>query len=483
MSLYHERRFTKLGYSAASILQALPLLQSLLDETWKSNLLVEACKIYLGCEFFLTELQLLAYFTHKITLPFLNCVEKSSQTVLLQMLPKLHLDLLAGNTETLKDFSVAFRHVKVEELTSQLQKDALKMMCVDAAHGIKMQCGREYGFDDDADEVNPRATELYKLNENELKDMPTNNINAERDLAKFSHLAVVAKFRNKNFTAKGIRNDIVLLQSSQSTVDSLTTKIHKVLTDREHYWSIEQKQLQKLRIERKVNEAKKDQDYTTKLLQACKSWGGPCTTANELEVVLSRRNDLSEKIVKTELSYYRKTHQSEKHNVPELFKLTKISHEERLENLFILLSDEKRIASMSSAAILDLPTNEEVSQAINGVSTSQPKNNETITLNQICVVVWAIGKQVEWFIGYVNEKKDVDSYIIEHLHRYVDDQHEYWKHPVVADMQTVSEDQIIPCKVDGEWESTNTTATRIEMRFHLKNASAIDNTFQKLMAL
>ena len=33
MSLYHKRRFTKLGYSAASILQTFPLLQSLLEET------------------------------------------------------------------------------------------------------------------------------------------------------------------------------------------------------------------------------------------------------------------------------------------------------------------------------------------------------------------------------------------------------------------------------------------------------------------
>ena len=76
MSLYHERRFTKLGYSAASILQAFPLLQSLLEETWKSNLLVQGFKIYLGSELFLTELQILAYFTKKMTLPFFKLCRK-----------------------------------------------------------------------------------------------------------------------------------------------------------------------------------------------------------------------------------------------------------------------------------------------------------------------------------------------------------------------------------------------------------------------
>ena len=46
MSLYHERRFAKLGYSAASILHAYPLLQILLTESSKTNLLVSACKLY-----------------------------------------------------------------------------------------------------------------------------------------------------------------------------------------------------------------------------------------------------------------------------------------------------------------------------------------------------------------------------------------------------------------------------------------------------
>ena len=47
--LYKERRFTKLGYSAASILQALPQIKKLLMETWKSNLLIKACKLCVNC--------------------------------------------------------------------------------------------------------------------------------------------------------------------------------------------------------------------------------------------------------------------------------------------------------------------------------------------------------------------------------------------------------------------------------------------------
>ena len=250
MSLYHERRFTKLGYSAASILQALPLLQSLLEKTWKSNLLVQACKICLDYELFLTQFQLLAYFTKKITLPFLKCVEKWSQEQLLEILPPLYQDLLARNTNTLEEYQVEYKHVIVEDLANQIQKDAFSMMYVDAAAGIKLQCGGEYGFGD-MDEEDPRATQLYKFSKAELKDMPTNNINAEGDLAKFSQLAVVAKFRNKQFTAKGICNDIVLYQSSQSVVDSITKKINKVSNNREKNWNVDQETCKKKEFKEK----------------------------------------------------------------------------------------------------------------------------------------------------------------------------------------------------------------------------------------
>ena len=95
-----------------------------------------------------------------------------------------------------------------------------------------------------------------------------------RDFAKFSHLAVVAKFISKKFTAKGIHN-IVLFQSSQSVVESVTKKINEVLLNSEQKWNDQQKILQKERVQRKMKEHRKEGEYITKLLQACKSWDGP----------------------------------------------------------------------------------------------------------------------------------------------------------------------------------------------------------------
>ena len=45
IALYHERRFCKLGYVCASIVNALPLLQMMLNETSQANLHIESSNI------------------------------------------------------------------------------------------------------------------------------------------------------------------------------------------------------------------------------------------------------------------------------------------------------------------------------------------------------------------------------------------------------------------------------------------------------
>ena len=96
LTLYKERRFCKLGSCANAIIQALPILKQLLEETPADNLLVQACIIYLKCEVFISELRLLAYFNFHVVLPFLHAVEKVSTPELKTVLPSLHKDLLDG---------------------------------------------------------------------------------------------------------------------------------------------------------------------------------------------------------------------------------------------------------------------------------------------------------------------------------------------------------------------------------------------------
>ena len=168
MTLYHERRFTKLGYCAASILSALPQLQQRLAETWKTNLLIEACRLYVNCELFVTELHLLAVFTKKVTLPFVNCVEKSSQKELLQIFPRLYEDLLLHNMDTLINFAVEYHHVTVPEIMDEAEKQVMKQMCEKAALGLEIQRGREYGFET-VDQPTRGTTELHNIPECDLE--------------------------------------------------------------------------------------------------------------------------------------------------------------------------------------------------------------------------------------------------------------------------------------------------------------------------
>ena len=109
---------------------------------------------------------------------------------------------------------------------------------MDPAETIDRQCGREYGFGNYKDQE-LRATAIYKLPSALRKELnDTNNIIAERNLSVFDRKLVVAKTRNYKFKAKGIRNDMVLHDSSFNlTPNSLMKKLAKLLNLREDKWT------------------------------------------------------------------------------------------------------------------------------------------------------------------------------------------------------------------------------------------------------
>ena len=81
-------------------------------------------------------------------------------------------------------------------------------MCFDAADGIMLQCGREYGF---SAEASTRVTDLSSLTKEQLQGLPTGNLKCERHLSVFDKRAgKVAKCRNYKFTGISIRNDVML---------------------------------------------------------------------------------------------------------------------------------------------------------------------------------------------------------------------------------------------------------------------------------
>ena len=316
-----------------------------------------------------------------------------------------------------------------------------------------------------------RATDLSTLEKEELEKYKTNNLISERDLSWFDRESRVAKCRNRKFKAKNIRNNMVLYKRKKEIkLDKVSKKIALILGDREVKWTDSQKQKLKERVQKKLNKAIQAKDYTAELLRKCKAWGGPCTSVDELSTAIKNKPDQEEDIVKAEMAYYCRTHRMDKIARPALFKQNGISHEEKLENLAILLDDD----NISCGSVVDLPTNEQVVVALSLPPDHQAqtpvKKAAALGINQLCAVVWKNSEaEYEWYIGYVTAIEE-GTYTVDHLHRKVKTLDTEWKYPSREDVQQAEEEQIVQCPVEGEWDITPDKRKRI---FVLRNRNVI----------
>ena len=159
----------------------------------------------------------------------------------------------------------------------------------------------------------------------------------------------------------------------------------------------------------------------------------------------------------------------------DLFKIM-IPHSERLENLMVLLGDNDSIATSMQASVLDLASNQDLSEAL-----LKPVVTERRLINEMCVVVWQEEDGLQWYLGFVCKELEDNKYRVEHLERYPSTQNDFWRHPQDDDIQDVSKEQILPFKVDGGWNVKTPTTTRIVSTYHLKNSQQIQNAFTKLL--
>ena len=161
-------------------------------------------------------------------------------------------------------------------------------------------------------------------------------------------------------------------------------QIFKLLNQREDDWNKQQNFLKDKKILEKLKKANNQSIYTNKLLQTCKSWGGPVTSTEEPEDILRAHEDLAEKIVCTELSYYRDTRETEVIYNGDLFKWNKISHEDRLVNLDILLGNNGPDQNTN------LPTKRDAITIRQGNSSANDDGDDVteFKLNKIYVTLW-----------------------------------------------------------------------------------------------
>ena len=76
------------------------------------------------------------------------------------------------------------------------------------------------------------------------------------------------------------------ISSPLNILDRISKKISLILAAKENVWNKKQEAKLKERLQLKLQKAQKSKDYVKKLLQDCKSRGGPATTTDELHDIL-----------------------------------------------------------------------------------------------------------------------------------------------------------------------------------------------------
>ena len=97
------------------------------------------------------------------------------------------------------------------------------------------------------------------------------------------------------------------------------------------------------------------------------------------------------------MAYYRDTHRADVIADPHLFKLNKLSHEDRLGNLCILL------AGTLVNAPIDLPKISDALAALGvnpGDDETEIEHSSILEVNQACVTLWLTDDGYTWCIGY-----------------------------------------------------------------------------------
>ena len=475
-SLYKEKRFTRMGYQAGAVYDCIPYFRAVLDETPLNNLLVRACRIYLENDFIIAGLKALSLFTYNITMPFLNLVEKSDQDTLVNILPQLCSDLAQRKTDTLSQYKVEWTHVHVVKNgpESDLDQFLLGAMCEQAAIGVELQCKREYWSAED-DSTPARATRVNLLTSTERANLPTNNLRCERYLAKFGYLAAQsAAHSNKCFTGKRIRDDLVLSDANDDLqVDRSITQVMKLLDDMELKWSAKQKELKKKHLLECFQKKLRANDFVDQLLVKCKQHQGPFTSINEVKALVKNNPTELKSFLRLEIQYQRVTHPRDAEARKDIYRVNKVSLEEMIENLTLILSDE-----IEAQDCIVFPSEDEIMDTLlkkEQASTDDVAvQSETLNLvpNQPVAVIWDTKNRKEWYIGFFLDKNDDGTFRIDHLER-DGKTNSKWIRPRGRDeIQDTEEVQILPIDIVGDWVFTGDRPT-----FLLDNTEQIHNTF------
>ena len=125
--------------------------------------------------------------------------------------------------------------------------------------------------------------------------------------------------------------------------------------------------------------------------------------------------------------------------------LNKISYEDRLVNLGILLGNNNPDQNTT------LPTNRDALTILQGNSSTNDEGDDIpeFELNKIYVTLWFENELPTWYLGYCISKNDDNSYRIEDLERVKKPSNLKWKNPRVPDTADIMAENLFECNIAG----------------------------------
>lgn len=170
------------------------------------------------------------------------------------------------------------------------------------------------------------------------------------------------------------------------------------------------------------------------------------------------------------MSYYAHTHthSADKIANKDLYRINSTTYEEMLENLMILLVEEKH---ESTATIANLPSNDDVLKSLTPSDYIPPTTSIQDLTNKMCVVICNSNNNCEWYLSM--------SLSVDHLSRSLKSSHSKSKYPSKEDIQLIEIDQVVDCDVKGEWDITADIRKRL---YTLNNADYIAYSVEQYIA-
>ena len=157
--------------------------------------------------------------------------------------------------------------------------------------------------------------------------------------------------------------------------------------------------------------------------------------------------------MQTELPYYRDTHKSEVSGTPDLFKLNKISHKDRLINLCVLLR------GMSYSTNVEVPRSSDADKVLSAHATPTVNIEDgemVVEVNKHYVTLVNEEDVNNWHIVTCTElKEDARTYRMDHLHRVYKHSNLKCRHPNTPDLEDMLFESIVICNIDAGWDLSN----------------------------